>query len=89
MSTRPRGRGRPLRAASADVLARNLRRAREQAGLSLEALGALAGVSGDMLGNYEAGANSPSAHKLHDIAQALRVSMDALFSLDFPKKSGK
>jgi transcriptional regulator with XRE-family HTH domain len=63
----------------ADSLARNLRRIRQQRGLSLSALGRHAGVSKATLSNLERGNGNPSIDTVWSLAQALNVPFGALF----------
>lgn len=63
-------------------IARNLRRAREQRGLSLSALASLAGISKSTLSELERGNGNPSIDTLWLVARALNVPFAALFEDD-------
>ncbi len=60
-------------------LGQYLREQRRAAGLSLRALGRLAGVSNPYLSQIERGIRRPSAEILHQLAKALSLSAEALY----------
>ncbi len=67
--------------APVDALARNLRRLRLRAGLSLDRLARTSGVSRAMLGQIENGKSAPTINIVWKIATALNVSFSTLFAL--------
>lgn len=56
-----------------------LREAREKAGLSQDALAALAGLHRTYVGGIERGERNPSLENIVRLAQSLRISVAALF----------
>lgn len=66
------------RGAWPSVLGRRVRALRTEAGLTVEALAAQAGVSAGLVGQVERGVSNPSLGNLHKLASALGVSMYAL-----------
>ena len=61
------------------ILAYNIRRLREDAGLTQEKLGALIGTSAGVIGQWERGERNPKYDNVRRIAKALRVSEDDLY----------
>lgn len=55
-----------------------LRRMRKRRGLTRQALSQLCGLSGNMVGCYENGANRPGADALESMAEFFGVSVDYL-----------
>lgn len=64
----------------ATALPGNLRAARMARGLSLRTLGAAVGVSHQAIKKYEEGHDTPGARVLVNLARALGVPLDCLFS---------
>ena len=60
---------------------RRLRAAREEAGLSLEDLGARCGIARQHVSRYELGLHEPSASRLRALCLALQASADDLLGL--------
>jgi transcriptional regulator with XRE-family HTH domain len=60
------------------VVGDNIRRLREEKGLSLDKLARLTGVSKSMLGQVERGESSPSITVLFKVAKGIKVSLDTL-----------
>lgn len=68
------------------ALGSHLRRERQQRGLSLEALSALAGVSFGLISQLERGLGNPSYHGLRSIADALGIPLSRLMSEAEPRQ---
>ena len=66
-----------------------LGRLRKAAGFSLRALGEETGISHRMIYHYEKHAESPPAHLVPALAQALGVSVEELLGLEKPKRNGR
>ena len=62
------------------LFGRQIRRRRESAGLSQEALADSAGITRNYVGMIERGEANPTLIVLHDLAAALGVSMRAVVS---------
>lgn len=62
----------------AEVVGKNLRRMREDAGLSRPALARMAGVSESLLRNAEQGVQAPALVALVAIAEVLDVTLDEM-----------
>ena len=75
------------RATSRPVVGANLRRLRNQRGLSLERLAQISGVSRAMLGQIELGQSAPTINVLWKIASALEVPFSALISRAGPVRA--
>ena len=60
------------------TVGRNIRALRKRRGLTLEALSALCGVSGNDLGRYERGEITPRPATVQKIARALGVPLEAI-----------
>lgn len=63
-----------------DVVARNLKRFREERGLSIGALARQSGLSKQTIAGIEAGRGNPTVDTLDDLATSLGVSIRALLS---------
>jgi transcriptional regulator with XRE-family HTH domain len=63
-----------------DLVGDNIKRIREEQGLSLENLSQLSGVSKSMLGQIERHESSPSINVLWKITEGLKVSFDVITS---------
>jgi transcriptional regulator with XRE-family HTH domain len=64
------------------VFAENLRRLRQQAGLSQEELGARAGIQMADISRYEGGGRDPRVTTVARLATALEVPLTELLSCD-------
>lgn len=62
-----------------EVVAKNLRRARKERGLSQEALADLVGINRNYVGMIERMENSPTVQMLERLAQALEIDPLVLF----------
>jgi transcriptional regulator with XRE-family HTH domain len=71
-----RPKGNPIDA----VVGQNLQRIRKSRGISQTALGEALGISFPQIQKYETGINRVSASALYEMARALGVSLDDLFS---------
>lgn len=60
------------------TLAQKLRKAREEAGLSISKLALKSGVHKNTIANYETGRTEPSFFNISCIAQVLHISLDEL-----------
>jgi XRE family transcriptional regulator, regulator of sulfur utilization len=69
------------------TIGRNLRRIREDLGLSLDKVAEATGVSKSMLGQIERGETSPTITILWKIANGLKVSFTSLTKEDLPSVS--
>jgi len=67
-----------------EELGRNLKRIRQERGLSLDKIAALTGVSKAMLGQIERGESNPTVTTLWKIANGLRISFSSLISTERP-----
>jgi transcriptional regulator with XRE-family HTH domain len=65
-----------------DIVARNLRRLRNERGLSQEQLADLAGITRNYVGMIERQENSPTIATLERIAKALEVEATTLFQTE-------
>lgn len=61
-----------------EIVAQNIKRLREERGLSLDALAKLSGVSKSMLAQIERGSGNPTLGTLWKIANGMMVPFDAL-----------
>lgn len=66
-----------------------IRAARHAAGMRVEDLAHVTGISYATLVRAESGRNTPSAEKLRLIAQTLDVSMESLFDEEAPVGGGR
>lgn len=62
------------------MLSGNLKNAREKAGYSQKALGALVGIDPITIWRWEKGKNTPTSENLHALAEALGVSVEYLLN---------
>ena len=65
-------------------LAENLKRLREEQGLTRQGLAAISGISNAAIGYYESGKREPQAGTLVSIARALHVTTDSLLGYTVP-----
>lgn len=63
-----------------------LRERREWAGLTQKELGAILGVSGNAVGNYENGVSSPNADSLYKLFDVLKCDANFLFQDEVNEK---
>jgi len=62
------------------IVGKNIKKLRDEKGLSLDNLAALTGVSKSMLGQIERGESSPSINVLWKVAKGFKVNFDELTS---------
>ncbi len=62
-----------------EVVAKNLRRARKERGLSQEALADLVGINRNYVGMIERRENSPTVDMVERLARALEIEPSTLF----------
>lgn len=81
----PHGTGKASGKLLEESIGREVRRLREQLGLTISELAKSSQMSGGMLSKIENGSTSPSLSSLHSLSRALHVPLAALFK-DFEQK---